>query len=124
MRNVLLPFIYQIMDGLGLGAGIMGVLGGTELAKLISDNILAGNYRIFSTDKNVSGLSFTIPNFNLFYFEARCFNEFYFSGILSKRDTYIYVRYNQNSTDTIEWDGSVLKSSLGGQQYYFLAAIQ
>ena len=112
------------MDGFGLGAGIMGALGGTELAKLISDNILAGNYRVYSTNKSVDSVSFTIPNFNLFYFEARCFNEFYFSGILSKRNTYIYVRYDQNATHTIEWNGSVLKSSLGGQQYYFLAAIQ
>ena len=124
MRNVLLPFISQIMDGLGLGAGIIGALGGTELAKLISDNILAGNYRVYSTDKSVNNVNFTIPNFNLFYFEARCFNEFYFSGILPKKDIYIYVKYTQNATDTIEWDGSVLKSSLGGQQYYFLAAIQ
>lgn len=112
------------MDGLGLSSGIMGALGGTELAKLISDNILAGNYRVFSTDKTLNNVSFTIPNFNLFYFEAQCFNNFYFSGILSKRDTYIYVTYTQNTTNTIEWDGSVLKSSLSGQQYYFLVAIQ
>ena len=113
------------MDGLGLSFGIMGALGGTELAKLISDNILAGNYRVYSTDKNFSDISFTIPNFNLFYFEARCFNDFYFSGILQKKKIIIYVRYtDQNHTNYIEWDGNVLDSNIGGQHYYFLAAIQ
>lgn len=112
------------MDGLGLGAGIMGALGGTELAKLISDNILAGNYRVYSTDKSVSSSSFTIPNFNLFYFEARCFNDFYFSGILPKEHIYIYRKYGQDITNYIDWDGTTLKSNMGGQQYYFLAAIQ
>lgn len=112
------------MDGLGLGAGIMGALGGTELAKLISDNILAGNYLVFSTSNSLSNIDFTIPNFNLFYFEARCFNSYYFSGILPKKRIYIYMQYNQNATNYIEWDGSTLKSNMSGQQCYFLAAIQ
>ena len=102
------------MDGLGLGAGIMGALGGTEVSKLISDNILSNNFKIATLSSSGISVSASVSSFTLLYLYFICnyiFNngnggmtsdQTIFSGIV-RQDSTIRVSYYAS------WDSGLLK---------------
>ena len=118
------------MDGLGLGAGIMGTLGGTEVAKLISDNILSNNFSIFSTASGFDTQSLSVSGFNLFYLRVILNSDKCLEYITTARRIYVYRTTvnngSSNTTYTISWSGSSIEGSrsLSLLQTWLLVGIQ
>ena len=123
-------FNHLFMDGLGLGAGIMGTLGGTEVAKLISDNILSNNFSIFSTVSGFDTQSLSVSGFNLFYLRVIFNNDKCLEYITPAQRIYVYRTTvnngSSNTTYTISWDGSSIEGtrSLILLQTWLLVGIQ
>ena len=117
------------MDGLGLGTGVMGALGGTEVAKLISDNILANNFSMFSTASGFDTQSLSVSGFNLFYLRAMIGNNC-LEYITTARLIYVYTISVNTGNGTnfynITWNGSSINGtrSINTTQTWLLVGIQ